>query len=362
MSNDATLTFKGSANFRQRLILSILSGRAIKIEDIRSMNENPGVRDYEASFLRLLDKVTNGTKVRINETGTTLRFKPGLLTGGSRISHECPSSRSISYYIEALVCLAPFAKMSTAISFTGVTNEDKDIAIDLIRTVTFPMLERFGLDRSGMEVKVVKRGAAPGGGGEVYFKCPMSKTLKPIDWLEDGKVKRIRGVAWTTKVSPQTANRMVDSARGILNNYIPDVYIYSDHYKGRDSGVSPGFGISLAAETTEGVLISAQRTASKGELPEDIGAFCANLLCQEIAAGGVVDSCHQWMVCLLMALCPEDVSRVRVGKLSPLTISFLRLMREVFGITFKLAAEEDTNTVIMSCLGIGYKNIARRTI
>lgn len=32
-------------------------------------------------------------------------------------------------------------------------------------------------------------------------------------------VKRIRGVAFSTKVSPQSANRMVDSARGVLNKY-----------------------------------------------------------------------------------------------------------------------------------------------
>ena len=32
------------------------------------------------------------------------------------------------------------------------------------------------------------------------------------------------------------ANRMVDSARAVLNNYLPDVYIYTDTVKGAEAG------------------------------------------------------------------------------------------------------------------------------
>lgn len=38
------------------------------------------------------------------------------------------------------------------------------------------------------------------------------------------------------RVSPQFTNRMIDSARGVLNRYIPDIYIYSDIYKGDEAG------------------------------------------------------------------------------------------------------------------------------
>ena len=63
------LRFKGSQHFRQRLACATLSGRTIRIDDIRARDENPGLRDYEASLLRLLEKVTNGCVVEINETG-----------------------------------------------------------------------------------------------------------------------------------------------------------------------------------------------------------------------------------------------------------------------------------------------------
>jgi hypothetical protein len=75
---------------------------------------------YEANFLRLLDKITNGSKFEINATGTALNFKPGVLIGGS-FEHECNNERGISYYLEPLLVLAPFAKRPMTIKLKGVT-------------------------------------------------------------------------------------------------------------------------------------------------------------------------------------------------------------------------------------------------
>ena len=63
------LRFRGSEHLRQRLVCATLSGKAIRIDDIRAQDQNPGLRDYEASLLRLLEKVTNGCIIEINETG-----------------------------------------------------------------------------------------------------------------------------------------------------------------------------------------------------------------------------------------------------------------------------------------------------
>jgi len=140
------------------------------------------------------------------------------------------------------------------------------------------------------------------------------------------------------------------------------------------AGDSPGYSLSLVAETTTGVLLSVERTAnsrpgaganptatatgstnwvatsggnaaaaaaSSGstgfggpELPEDVGREGAMMLLQEIykgaivcifslryndvklslfrsnIIGGVVDSMHQPLVLQLMVLTPEDVSKV----------------------------------------------------
>ncbi|KAM8963665.1 RNA 3'-terminal phosphate cyclase-like protein isoform 2-T2 [Lycaon pictus] len=292
-----SLSYAGCNFLRQRLVLSTLSGRPVKIRRIRARDDNPGLRDFEASFIRLLDKVTNGSRIEINQTGTTLYYQPGLLYGGS-VEHDCNVLRSIGYYLESLLCLAPFMKHPLRIVLRGVTNDQVDPSVDVLKATALPLLKQFGIDGESFELKVVRRGMPPGGGGEVFFSCPVRKVLKPIQLTDPGKIKRIRGTAYSVRVSPQMANRIVDSARSILNKFIPDIYIYTDHMKGINSGKSPGFGLSLVAETTNGTFLSAELASNpQGQgaavLPEDLGRNCAKLLLEEIYR--VKSDSREWM-------------------------------------------------------------------
>ena len=38
------------------------------------------------------------------------------------------------------------------------------------------------------------------------------------------------------RVSPAICNRVVDAVRGVLNQFVSDIYIYTDHCKGGQSG------------------------------------------------------------------------------------------------------------------------------
>eukprot|EP01132_Coremiostelium_polycephalum_P003233 gene3233-4047_t len=354
------LKYEGCSHFRQRIICSILSGRAIKITNIRDEDEKPGLRDFEASFLRLIDKITNGSKIEINLTGTVLTFIPGLMIGGKNLVHECGNSRGIGYFVEALICLGPFAKIPLDITLNGVTNNDIDLTIDTIRTTTLPIIRKFGIEE-GLSIKIIKRGAPPNGGGQVRFNCPIVKQLKSVQMVQEGKIRRIRGIAYAARVSPQFPNRVLDTAKGILLPFTPDVFISSDHYKGNESGLSPGYGLTLVAETTTGCCLSAECMGSADETPEELGEKTANALLEEILNGGCVDSHNQSIALLFMILCPEDISKLKLGKITPYTIEYLRHLRDFFGVTFKIEPDQDSKTVTFTCLGIGFKNISRTT-
>ena len=44
--------------------------------------------------------------------------------------------------------------------------------------------------------QITRRGAAPEGGGEVTFSCPCKQKLRPLQFTDPGKIKRIRGIAY----------------------------------------------------------------------------------------------------------------------------------------------------------------------
>lgn len=61
-------------------------------------------------------------------TGTSLYYQPGVLHGGE-IEHECSLQRGIGYYLEMLICLAPFCKKSILATLKGITSEANDPSV-----------------------------------------------------------------------------------------------------------------------------------------------------------------------------------------------------------------------------------------
>jgi RNA 3'-terminal phosphate cyclase-like protein len=138
-------------------------------------------------------------------------------------------------------------------------------------------------------------------------------------------------------------------------------------------GPSPSLGLVLAAESTTGAVHAAECCLDYGsgdnsdgaheprrrELPEDLGRRGAAMLLEEVRRGGCVDTGMQPLALVWMCLTPEDVSRIRVGTLSEHAVATLRLLKLALGVEFKVRADPETRTVVLSCLGIGYRNMAR---
>lgn len=157
-----------------------------------------------------------------------------------------------------LLAVGPFCKIPLNVTLKGVTNSKDCPSVDHIKSSALPTLLKFLVVDDGLELKIKQRGLKPNGGGEIVFKCPVRKSLKTVQLLKPGMIKRIRGIAYATKVSPALANRTIEAAKGKLLQFIPDIYIYADQTKGKNAGNSPGFGINLVAETTTGTCFSAE--------------------------------------------------------------------------------------------------------
>ena len=251
------LRFRGAQDLRQRVALATITGRPIRIDDIRVGEQSPGLRDYEACLLRLVEKVTNGCIIEINETGESARAGGGGQAAATRRGSSTPRGRvecaewvvydapsclraSRSYFLEPLTLIALWGKRPLGITLHGVTTAaSRDPGVDTWRTVTLPLLRAVitsgGGDEAGsLELKVqqagraarvtgrtrrrpsptahtraqvVRRGAPPGGGGEVLLRLPVLRALPPLSLTDEGLVRRVRGVAFSCRVSPQVCPR-----------------------------------------------------------------------------------------------------------------------------------------------------------
>lgn len=67
-------------------MFSILSGKPVKISNIRTEDLDPGLIYHEMQLLRLVEQVTNGSIIDINVTGTQIRFTPGVITNNDGLT------------------------------------------------------------------------------------------------------------------------------------------------------------------------------------------------------------------------------------------------------------------------------------
>lgn len=103
--------------------------------------------------MELVSEFTNGTHVVINKTGTQVRFEPGMLNGG-KVEFDCGLSRPISYFLEALIMLAPFCGKPLDVQLSGVTNAPGELSVDAQRACWLSVFNKFILDDENLTLKV----------------------------------------------------------------------------------------------------------------------------------------------------------------------------------------------------------------
>ncbi|CAK9300858.1 unnamed protein product [Gordionus sp. m RMFG-2023] len=419
MGKKEILKYEGSSYFRQRIVLATLTNQPIKIKNINAKDLNPGIKDYHISFIRILDEISNGCIIEFNETGTELFYKPGLLTGGA-FEHSCNEQKSIGYYLEGLICLAPYVKNPIKARLTGVTNDNSDPSVDSIKYSTLPLFVKFlHLEESALsselDIKIVKRclptNQAGNKMGEIIFTCPVYNvnpvTNKAIDlWpstssdangcseiddeegndnleisdaLKDYQITKVRGVAYTLKVSPNITTRLITESQKILKAIgCTNAYIRTDNYKKSQCGYSPGFGLCLYAQTQNGCTYFSEHCSyrdgenSKLITPEELALRVTYKLLDEIYMGGSTDSSNQWLAFLLMSLTNHKVSRILTSRLTAFSRNTLKLIEDVIGVKFKIDRLGNKNhdemeregdkevkvlNYVVTCLGAGFDNI-----
>jgi RNA 3'-terminal phosphate cyclase-like protein len=176
---------------------------------------------------------------------------------------------------------------------------------------------------------------------------------------------------------------MVDSARGVLNDFLPDVWIYTELVK---NGPSLYYGLCLHSNTYQGSSMAFDSDPNQANLnletnprpdPEELGRIAALRLLDEIhCSSSRVSSTHVPFILTLMALSDSsEISKIVIGRLSSFAVNRLRILKLFFGVQFKfkelesrfsISKKEDdedlenrnqkSQLVVASCMGCGLIN------
>ncbi|KAK1441899.1 RNA 3' terminal phosphate cyclase like protein [Babesia gibsoni] len=366
-------------------VLAIISQTSVTLRDERALMV------YESQMLELITKATQGGKIAL-EKGV-ISITPGRIVGGT-IKFNCSGLVPLSYYLEPLVYLSVFS--SNPFKVTLTRNGDP---VDEELANSFSLLESFC---SSATVVLRKIGCMA---AEFKFKEPHEVVfsnsplvkIAPVEYSEWTRVKKIRGGVVVRCIQPSLGNNVITGCKKVLNQVCDNIYLDLVSPKGSGKSyvsvalIAEGKNVLYTADKTvplkedesdtKKVPISGNTSLSKileiakrqpvkaesngdhsntdtlsiHERYEEIGGNVAKRLIAEIRMKGMLDTTHQHMPFIFMAMSGDyQISTFRVGRLDKYSIEFLRRLKQFLGVSFKFVQDDDT--VLLKCVGNSFYN------
>jgi RNA 3'-phosphate cyclase len=272
----------GGQIVRSALSIAIALGKDIRITKIRANRPNPGLSAQHITAIKATAKICNAEHSELSVGKQTLEYHPGKVQPG-KFEFNIGTAGSVSLVLQTCILSAIFHGPDDEFVFrvTGGTDVKWSPPIDYFIFVFIGHLKRFGVRAN---VKLLRRGYYPKGGGEVELKVRSGGKYNTIDLLKRGDLQHISGVVHSRHLPGHIIQRMLESAATNLSNY-PPLNITKD-----DSGpsFSAGTGIVLCANF-ENTVLGSSMLGAKGLPAEEIGALVSDKLKEELNSSGTVD-------------------------------------------------------------------------
>ncbi len=289
----------GGQIVRTALFLSTLLKIPVRIYNIRSKRDKPGLKRQHLFIIRLLKRLAKA-KVKGDSLGSSeIEFTPKKLRPGFyEINFE--TAGSIPLFLQTILPLSVFIPGETVIRVIGGTDVPKSPTIDWVKFVFMPHIEKIP---EFIRLEVQKRGFYPAGGGVVQLtvKTRLSEELKSSEEIRDyvkgkinlfkkdfGDIKRLHifSVAHEELRQRKVSERQVKGAMEALERLgYPEPQIYRQYA----NTFSIGTSITVWVEDTNGNIMGADNLGQKGKLAEIVGEEAVMKLHEDISAGANVD-------------------------------------------------------------------------
>lgn len=346
---DGSLMEGGGQILRMAIAFSALFRKPVRVINIRAGRSNPGLRPQHLTGITLVKDICGGRLEQAFIGSTEVTLYPGPIRGGD-FSADTGTAGSVVLMLQvALPCLL-FADSPSVLRLRGGTNADMAPQIDYTLSVFLPVARKFG---ASCDIKVVKRGYFPKGGGLVEVRVEPAGSLNPVTLTDPGRIVKITGRSFVAGVLPvKVAHVMADTAAAIIREQLPSVSISVERVKESEANAfGTGNGIVLWAESSTGLRRAGSALGKRGVSAEAVGEAAARELLEEVEHDVCVDSHLQDQLIVFMALA-NGTSQVLCGPLTLHTETAIHVAHQLTQAKFKSSPQEG-NTVLLECVGAG---------
>ena len=342
----------GGALVRVALALSALTGKEFKVINIRAGREKGGLKAQHLQAINALKQICAAETNEIELGSTELYFKPGKVKKGI-YEIDIGTAGSITLLLQALLLPCLFAPGKITLKIKGGTCGLGQASVDYLQNILLPQLQRFV---EKIELKIIRRGYYPQGGGEVLFSISpkfklreyenLNQLLEDLNFrtakiklIEQGQLEQIRGIINVSQelAEKEVAERIKKSAENSLKELNAPLTIRTEY----SQTLSIGGEILLWAifshkgkvDFDNPVILGADTLVDKTKSSEQIGKEAAQELKTEIRSETAVDKHLADQLIQFMALLPG--SELKASTITNHTLTNIYVVEKFLKVGFK---------------------------
>jgi RNA 3'-terminal phosphate cyclase (ATP) len=186
---DGAMGEGGGQVLRTALGLSLVTGQAFRLENIRAKRRKPGLLRQHLTAVEAAATI-GGARIEGAEMGSqSLTFKPGDVTAGT-YTFAVGTAGSATLVLQTVLPALMLAREPSTLFLEGGTHNPMAPPFDFLAASFLPVLNRMG---PAVNATLERPGFYPAGGGRFQVTIQPAAKLQPLDLLERGGLKSKRG-------------------------------------------------------------------------------------------------------------------------------------------------------------------------
>ena len=276
----------GGQMVRSSLTMSCVTGRPVRIVNVRAGRKKPGLSHQHVECVRAAARICSATVTGDAVGSAAVVFEPQAVAAGD-YRFSIGTAGSTALLLHTLYLPLALQDRPSTLRLDGGTHGAFAPTADYLQHAWAPAMAGLGLD---VDVTVERLGLYPKGGGRLLVEIAPWTDRRPFRPAERGKLQRIDATAFVCDLADKVGQRLVETCQDRLRRIKGRHKLVTRvEMKSRSPAGDQGCWLNLLAQYAHGRFFSS-RTGERGLKSEKLAAEqCKELLAFHDAEQAHVD-------------------------------------------------------------------------
>lgn len=286
----------GGQILRSSLALSIITGKEVRIYNIRANREKPGLLNQHLTAVNAAGTISTAEMRGAKLGSRELTFTPGPVVAGD-YNFDIGTAGSTTLVFQTVLPPLMLSSGNSSIRLKGGTHNPMAPPFEFLQTSFMPLLKLMGVD---IEAKLERYGFYPKGGGVLRFKITAAQEgkLQPLHLDVRGPVTEIDIRSLVVNLPETIAERELATIEKILGKVSTKKVIASDNSIGQGN-------VAFIHARSQVVTETFTRIGQRGVRAEKVAGDAADEAQQYLKSNVSVGEHLADQLLIPMALCGE---------------------------------------------------------